>query len=192
MTLFWRVAGGFWVTSAPVLAVQQLGYASTQYSHWTASAGFAAACLGLLLGPLIDRSGSRQVLMVGLFLRGLTFLAVASLESLWHEPWFAVAILVAETLSEQAVFISFIAIHMDICWNRVSATQFSIYMAWSNLARSIGAWIYGQVEPHMTSSQIFMLMAAMSAAGVALLLILRMHDHQQRVARLDELVGGRP
>ncbi|MDZ7685901.1 MAG: hypothetical protein U5O39_13590 [Gammaproteobacteria bacterium] len=27
---------------------------------------------------------------------------------------------------------------MNLCWTRVSATQFAIYMAWANLARSIG------------------------------------------------------
>jgi PAT family beta-lactamase induction signal transducer AmpG len=138
MTFCWRVSGGFWITAAPVIAVQQLGYESTQYSQWTAGAGFAAATLGLLLGPLI----------------------------------------------------SFIAIHMDVCWTRVSATQFAIYMAWSNLARSIGAWIYGKVEPSLTSNQVFYSMSLMCVAGVVLLMVLRLRDHERRIDRLELAEAG--
>ncbi|MDZ7685902.1 MAG: hypothetical protein U5O39_13595 [Gammaproteobacteria bacterium] len=36
VTLCWRVAGGFWIVGAPVIAVQELEYASTTYSQWTA------------------------------------------------------------------------------------------------------------------------------------------------------------
>jgi len=190
VTLCWRLSGGFWISAAPVIAVQQLGYESTDYSQWTAAAGFTAAMLGLLLGPLIDRTGARYVLMGGIAGLALLFLVTGVSESLWTLPWFPVMAVCGEALFGQAIFISFIALHMNICWVRVSATQFAIYMAWSNLARSIGAWIYGQVEPALTSGQVFLVMAASCATGVGFLMILRLRDHQQRIERLDALVAG--
>jgi len=130
------------------------------------------------------------VLMGGLAGLALLFLVTGVSESLWTLPWFPVMAVCGEALFGQAIFISFIALHMNICWVRVSATQFAIYMAWSNLARSIGAWIYGQVEPALTSGQVFLLMAASCATGVGFLMILRLRDHQRRIERLDALVAG--
>lgn len=188
VTLCWRVAGGFWLTAAPVIAVQQLGYESTDYSQWTAAAGFTAATLGLLLGPLIDRTGARHILMGGIAGLGILFLITGTFDNLWVYGWFPVLVLCGEALFGQAIFISFIALHMNICWVRVSATQFAIYMAWANLARSIGAAIYGQVEGSLTSPQEFQVMAASCFVGVALLLVLRLAEHERRIERLDAQV----
>lgn len=192
VTLCWRGAGGFWLTAAPVIAVQQLGFESTVYSQWTAAAGFTAATLGLLLGPLIDRTGARYVLMVGLAGLGILFLSTGLLESWWTLAWFPVMVVTCEALFGQAIFISFIALHMNICWTRVSATQFAIYMAWANLARSIGAAIYGEVEADLTSGQEFLAMSAMCFVGVALLSAVNLAAHQRRIERLDAEAVGRP
>lgn len=192
-TLCWRVAGGFWLVAAPVIAVQDLGYASTTYSQWTAAAGLIAATLGLLLGPLIDRSGAQRVLMFGIGGYGLLFMIVGLSESLWTLSYFPPVVLFAEALFGQAIFISFIAIHMNLCWTRVSATQFAIYMAWANLSRSIGAAIYGEVEPILTGSQEFLVMGVICAVGVGILLLLRLDRHQARIDALDaEETGAAP
>ena len=186
VTLCWRVAGGFWLVAAPVIAVQDLGYASTTYAQWTGIASIIAATLGLLLGPLIDRSGAERILLYGMGAYGLLFVGTAFAEPLWATSWFPGVVLFGEAFCTQAIFISFIAVHMHICWTRVSATQFAIYMAWANLARSIGAGIYGEVEPMLTPAQEFMAMGLMSFAGMTLLLVLSLTKHQQRIDALEE------
>lgn len=185
VTLCWRIAGGFWLTAAPVIAVQQLGYASTVYAEWNAVAGFTAASLGILLGFLIDRSGALRILIGGAVGMGLLFLVTGTFDSLWAYAWFPVLVLWAEALIGQAIFISFIATHMNICWMRVSATQFAIYMAWSNLSRSIGAATYGQVEQALTPPQEFLVMALFCFIAAGLLLLLRLDKHQKTIAQLD-------
>lgn len=188
VTLCWRVAGGFWLTAVPIIAVQQLGFASSEYSQWTGAASFIAACVGVLFGPLIDRTGARAVLMGGMLGMGLLFLFTGLSESLWTLAFFPVIILCLEALFGQAIFISFIALHMNICWMRVAATQFAIYMAWANLARSIGAGIYGGIEVHFTPGQEFLLMAATCFVGGGLLLLVNLTAHQSRLDRLEETV----
>ena len=66
MTLFWRIQSGFWVTATPIIIVSDFGFSSTDYSYWAATAGFVAATLCLMFGPLIDRSGMRRFLLGGL------------------------------------------------------------------------------------------------------------------------------
>ena len=74
---------------------------------------------------------------------------------------------------------------MSICWQRVSATQFAIYMAWANLARSIGANIYGQIESSLGPGQEFLIMGVivLLAAGVAQLVNIKLN--QERLERLE-------
>ena len=61
--------------------------------------------------------------------------------------------LVADAFIGQVIFICFI-VHMNVCWAKVAATQFAIYMAWSNLSRSIGAGVY-ELQPLLNYGQEF-------------------------------------
>ena len=185
-TLCWRMTSGFWDSAAPVIVVQQLGFASTDYSYWNSITSGAAAVLGLLLGPVIDRTGARLVLMAGIGTMGVLFLVTGLLPGQWNHAWFPVVVLVLYALCGQAIFISFIAMHMNICWLRISATQFAIYMAWANLSRSIGAAVYAEIEPILTSPEVFIVMAISCFAGAALLTMLRLDRHEEQLKALDK------
>ena len=184
MTLLWRIQAGFWITATPVIAVNDLGYASTVYSSWIATAGFVAAVAGLLFGPLIDRSGAKQFLLYGLILLAALHMTAGLMTDLWSEPWFLLTVLFGDQLLSQIVFVSFIALHMNICWERIAATQFAIYMAWANLSRSIGAGIYGQVQPYLETGQEFLTMGTVCLAAVGLLLMVNLARHRQRLDHL--------
>lgn len=184
MTLLWRIQAGFWITATPVIAVNDLGYASTDYSSWIATAGFVAAVAGLLFGPLIDRSGAKQFLLYGLILLAALHMTAGLMTDLWSESWFLLTVLFGDQLLSQIVFVSFIALHMNICWERIAATQFAIYMAWANLSRSIGAGIYGQVQPYLETGQEFLTMGTVCLAAVGLLLLVNLGRHRQRLDHL--------
>ena len=184
MTLLWRIQAGFWITATPVIAVNDLGYASTVYSSWIATAGFVAAVAGLLFGPLIDRSGAKQFLLYGLILLAALHITAGLMTDLWSEPWFLLTVLFGDQLLSQIVFVSFIALHMNICWERIAATQFAIYMAWANLSRSIGAGFYGQVQPYLETGQEFLTMGIVCLAAVGLLLLVNLGRHRQRLDHL--------
>ncbi|MBD3645845.1 MAG: MFS transporter, partial [Pseudomonadales bacterium] len=115
MTFCWRATDGFWLTAAPVIAVQQLGYASTEYSNWNAIVGFAAATAGLLIGPVIDRRGSQRILFGALAILAGIYLTVFLTVPLWTESWLPLLVLIIQQFVVQALFISFIATHMNIC-----------------------------------------------------------------------------
>ena len=59
VAFLFRLGDGLWITLAPVVVVQQLGYASTDYTSWTAIVSFIAAMAGLPLGLYIDRKGAK-------------------------------------------------------------------------------------------------------------------------------------
>ena len=145
-----------------------------------------AALLGLLLGPLIDRIGAKSIFVGSLFAMGLLYLFIASSLSFWQSTSFLLIVLALHSLVTQGCFISFIALHMSICWDKVSATQFAIYMAWSNLARSIGASLYGEVKPALGQGQEFYIMAAMAITAAGLLLIVKLNNHNKQIKKLND------
>ncbi len=188
VTFSWRVAAGFWLVSAPVIAVQELGYESTDYSYWTSTFGAIAALLGLLLGPVIDRIGAKHIFFLALIGLGITFLLTGLAVPFWSMAYFPLVVLCCESFFGQAIFISFIALHMTICWNKVSATQFAIYMAWSNLARSIGASIYGEIQPNLAFGQEFIIMGFIVLSGAFVLSFVRLDRHEEYLQELDGVV----
>ncbi len=84
------------------------------------------------------------------------------------------------------LFVAFIALAMNICWSRVAATQFAIYMSLSNLSRSIGAvGVCDDRRSISITAESFVLMAAlMIGAGVALSFF-DLDSHRRRLQELD-------
>ncbi len=185
MTLCWRISDGFWISAAPVIMTQELGYDSEVYPYWTSVTGFIFASLGLLLGPLIDRSGAKQFLIIASFGMAGTYFAAGFFSDSWTSPSILLAILCGNQLFGQIMFISFIAIHMNVCWERVAATQFAIYMAWSNLTRSVGAGFYGQINESIASSQVPLIMGSVCFIAGILMLFVNMQKHENKLKSLD-------
>jgi PAT family beta-lactamase induction signal transducer AmpG len=74
--------------------------------------------------------------------------------------------------------------HMTICWSKVAATQFAIYMAWANLAASLGAKLYGELSSYLETGQESLLMAAFFVLAVMLMIFVNLPKHQDRLNRL--------
>lgn len=181
---FYRAPDGFFISAAPVIAVQQLGWSDTDYSNWMAISSGTAAIFGLLVGPMIDRHGSKRLIAISLSAVGMIYLMTGLASNLWHLWYVPLIALFCIQWTLQVVFIAVIAIHMSICWPPVSATQFAIYMAWANLARSGGAKLYGAIADQLPPGGEFLIMGVFSLVGASILIWIDLDKHQ---ARLDEL-----
>jgi predicted MFS family arabinose efflux permease len=85
----------------------------------------------------------------------------------------------------QAVFVSFIAIHMKLCGTRVAATQFAFYMGIVNFARSAGAAAIGGLQPYFAYDQMFFVVGAGFFLAALLLWVADLRSHQQRIGNLQ-------
>ncbi|MGD8340626.1 MAG: MFS transporter [Gammaproteobacteria bacterium] len=184
VTLLWRISHGIFVTAAPVILTQELGWELSDYTNWASISSFVAAIIGILVGPYIDRHGSRAIQSVGLIFCGLIFLSFWLTTDWWSNRTVWIVGLFAANLGLQIAFITLIAIHMTICWGKVAATQFAIYMAWANLARSIGAKLYGELSPYLELGQESLLMALLFLLGAALLALVNLKRHQESLNRM--------
>jgi PAT family beta-lactamase induction signal transducer AmpG len=75
---------------------------------------------------------------------------------------------------------------MTLCWKRVAATQFALYMAVLNsLSIAAGAGVAGWVSRLLDYPQIFLARAGVEVVLLALLLFVNLKNHEERIAALD-------
>jgi PAT family beta-lactamase induction signal transducer AmpG len=87
----------------------------------------------------------------------------------------------------QGVFVSFIATSMNLCWVKVSATQFAIYMAWANLGRSFGTTAVASFESRLAYNEMLFIIGIAFFVAVALVWRANLAAHR---ARIDVLAGN--
>jgi len=181
-----RAAAGISVSISPTLAVQELGFSSEEYAYWIGVMGGLSAFVGILFGPLIDRFGVARLLQVGLVCGGLVAATFAALESMWGELWLVLMALVLSALFGQLVFVATIAIFMGVCWEKVAATQFAVYMSLSNLSRSMGAGAFAFIAVDVSYAQAIYLMAVLLFSAAGLLVLFDPARHRRALGRLQE------
>jgi PAT family beta-lactamase induction signal transducer AmpG len=185
-----RMRDGIAVSVFPVVATQTLGYSAEAYASFQGGMGIAVAVAGLAIGPFIDRFGAERLYRFGIAGSALATLVVALGEPYWSSDAFAISLWIAISLFTQVVFVSFIACAMTICWPRVAASQFAIYMSLSNLARSAGAWAFAPFANELSAPTHFLLMSLLMALAFAVMLLFRFEHQRERIARLDAATSG--
>jgi len=180
-----RMGAGISLTIAPLIAVQDLGYTAPQYAYWSGIASAVGAVIGLGFGPLVDRYGAKPLLMAGLLVVIFSLLVFVLAPPLRPSDTFVVTLYLIYQIGIQMMFVAVIAGFMIMCWTQVAATQFSIYMSLANLARSVGAAIYGVVAAHIANVDAIYMIIGFNALAVVLLLFFDLESHKSRMASLQ-------
>ena len=179
-----RFSDALWIQVGQTVVVRQLGVPSVEYSSWISLTSFIAAVAGIGLGVFIDRLGVKRFYLGALLAYGLLATAVGFSEPAWASSGFLITVASLQAFVYQAVFVSFIAIHMKLCGTRVAATQFAIYMGVVNFARSLGATAIGGLQPYLAYDQMFFVVGAGFFLAVVLLWVADLRSHQQRIGSL--------
>ena len=169
----------------PAFGTQELGFTANQYTDFNAAVGFISALLGALLGIFMDRYGTRIFLLVSLLGSAACHLAMGLMPSLWENTATVIQLGLLAQIFTQLIFVASIALFMTLCWTRVAATQFAIYMSFSNLSRTTTQAAFSRVADDMTFAQDFLLMGALLAVSAGLLLLFNQREHATRLQRLE-------
>ena len=180
---------GFLDILLPLLTVQELGWYHTDYSGLKATATLVSAIIGAFAGwMLIDLLGRHRTIAAGAALLGLASVAMGLLSELWEHELTAQAYIAAYQLIDVLVTIAFLSLMMAICWERVGATQFSLYMAISNMGTASGKAMMGHLKAVLSYPDMFLVPAATTAIVVFLALGVDLAGQRRRLAELDD--GG--
>jgi MFS transporter, PAT family, beta-lactamase induction signal transducer AmpG len=84
-------------------------------------------------------------------------------------------------VSRMSAKICAIASAMHLCWKTVAATQFTLYMALSNMGRAAGAAMLGVLKTNFTWEIVFLIIAAMPVIMIILIQLINFKKHRVTV-----------
>lgn len=155
---------------ATVLYTQRLGWTATAYGQLVGGPVLVIGLGGSVLGGFVaDRFGHRRLAAVGSAGMALIWLVFAVGEPWWGSRGFVYPILLVQPLFQAAMTVSLFALCMDVSWPRIAATQFTAYMAFSNLSSTLGARLAGPADRWLDFAGLFVAAAVLQLAVTAIL-----------------------
>ncbi|MBP39510.1 MAG: MFS transporter [Candidatus Latescibacteria bacterium] len=176
---------GFLDALMPVLTVQEMGWAHTDFSEFSAMVGSVAGIMGMVIGGiLVEHVGRRRTIGIGVMILAGGSVAMALLAAEWSQRLPAQTFIGAYHVIDTLVSISFLATMMAISWKKVAATQFSLYMAIANMGLSGGAALMGPLQGIFSYPHLFYVVAGW---GCLVVIGLRFLDVEAHLKRMEHL-----
>ena len=172
-------------TMLPVFTIQEAGWTNAKYSNLFSITSMVAGFLGVVAGgALTDFFGKRRMLSIYLLLFALVMIAMALMKNYWNTGLITGFMGLYYTLYEFTSIASF-AIGMQLCWRRISATQFTLYMAIANVGRSAGASLLGPLKANLPWEQMLIVVALLAVGALSFVMILRIKEHLIKIHSLE-------
>jgi MFS transporter, PAT family, beta-lactamase induction signal transducer AmpG len=180
------IGRGLMDTLLPVFTVQHLGWSDTSYSQVFSVVNLSSGILGMFVaGVLIDWYGKIRMLRIYLTMIIAVLISAALLKPLWGHPFVIASFIAVFNILIVFTTIAIFAAAMNLCWKRISATQFTLYMTISNLGLAAGARLLGPLTSHMSWEFVLATAAVFPLVMLVLTSFIRFESHTKRVDLLD-------
>ena len=176
-----------------LFTIQELGWTNDQHANTTAMVSIVVALFAMAIaGWLVERVGKVRILSLYLFIFVLGAVAVASTRVHWGAAGFAVGMIIGHQLLYTFYMVAYLATAMSLCWKRVAATQFTLYMALGNMGRAVGSSMLGPLRERLDWPGMFLVFAGLMAAVLLIVQAFRLKQHQGALDRLEARHTGVP
>ncbi|HSQ46590.1 MAG TPA: MFS transporter [Lutibacter sp.] len=173
---------GLMDTLLPVFTIQELGWTNTSYSQVYSTSTIIGGFLGLFVGgALVDFFGKRRMLSIYLIFLVLVITSFAFLPSLWSRDVVVYIFILAYYAGYTFLCIAMFAICMQLCWSTVAATQFTLFMALSNMGRAWGSGLLGPLKENFTWDQIFLWIAIFPLLMLIFIQFINFIQHKKHI-----------
>ncbi len=180
------VGRGLIDTLLPIFTVQELGWKDTHYSQIFATATMTSGILGMFLGGfLVDFFGKIKMISIYLFALILLISAMSYFSNFWQNELFVTGFIICFYILITFTTIAIFASAMQLCWKRVAATQFTLYMAISNLGLALGAALIGPLKDYLSWENVILVYIVFALAMLVLIRFINFEKHQKLVDELE-------
>ncbi len=187
---FSSISRGLMDTVLPVMTVQELGWLDTRYSQIFATSGIIAGGIGMFIGgALIDFLGKIRMLAIFLILQILLIVSMSLLSGYWANVQIVTAFIIGYYVLYTLLTIAIFATAMMLCWKKVAATQFTLYMAISNLGMSAGAYLLGPLRELFGYHLVILVCAASAGVMLILLRYIKLDQHITEISELEKNIN---
>jgi PAT family beta-lactamase induction signal transducer AmpG len=132
-------AYNFMNTLIPIFTIQKLNWTDQEYSQVYSAASLFGGLMGMFIGGyLLDHFGRVRMLSIYYLMLILLTGCMAYYEVHWLNSHFTTAFIFAYTTLYCFLTIGLLSMAMKFCWKKVSATQFTVYMAITNFGFAAG------------------------------------------------------
>lgn len=171
---------------APVFTIQQLAWDNSAYADLIAGAKVASAIVAMFVaGWLADRIGKIRIISLYVVALALGWLALALLPTHCSTPGFIKVFFYGNQFVETFMIVAILATAMNLCWTRVAATQFTLYMVCNNIGIVLGAALLGPLRAHFSWSGMFLFLAGGFMVALVILQFMRLRVHSGSLSRLE-------
>ncbi len=154
----------------PVLATSIGGWGQTEYTNTISTAQLAVGLFAMTIGGWLGmKLGAQRAGLIMCILIGLFALGFGLSKEYWSNPILLTAYFWQIEFFATMMSVAFIPIAMRLCDARVAATQFTLYMAASNVGRPLGNSLAATTDA-MGSPQLMYLVVAGVFAVLSLIM----------------------
>lgn len=183
---FNSIGDGLMQTLLPVFTIQEIGWTNSDYSQIMAIANIIAGVSGMFIGgALVDIFGKKRMMSIYLIALIILTISMVVFSNYWPTTFFVPTFIISYYILYTFLTIAIFASAMELCWQRISATQFTLYMAISNLGRAAGAGYLGFFKEYLISWEYVILIYAVTS--IIMLLLLRYMNFNKHLASVDIL-----
>ena len=181
-----NVSLGFFEGFGPVFTVQTLGWTDSAFSNTMAVAKLVGGVAGMVGGGLlVSWLGRTRAIRVAALAVAAVGAAMGLAAPFWGSPLVTQAYLVLFVTAQTLATIAFFATCMALCWKRVAAVQFGLFMAIANLGLMAGSALMGPLVEATTDAQALFVVAVVPSVVALLTLRVDVATHVDCVEALD-------
>lgn len=173
-------------TLMPIFSIQELGWTNSNFSNVFSIATLFSGLLGMFLGGyLVDYFGKMKMMTIYLVLTTALIVMFAFLTDFWSiELVMYGFIFIYYTLST-FLTIAVFASGMHLCWKTVAATQFTLFMAVSNMGRASGSAMLGILKTNFNWDFVFLITALSPFFMLVIIKFIHFERHRVKVDDFD-------
>ncbi|MFK7781444.1 MFS transporter [Psychroserpens sp.] len=169
-------------TLFPIFTIQELGWSDTYFSQLFSIINVTAGFLGMFIGGyLVDHFGKMKMLTIYLGLITIIMAAFAFTTGFWTNTIFICGFIFTYYVLYIFLSIAVFASGMHLCWKTVAATQFTLYMAVSNMGRATGSGLLGTLQANFSWDYVFLIIATTPLIMGILIQFINFKKHREVV-----------
>jgi PAT family beta-lactamase induction signal transducer AmpG len=173
---------GLMDTLLPIFTIQELDWTNTEFSELFSVINIIAGIGGMLIGGyLVDYFGNIKMLTIYLGISTTVIAIFAFTTGLWTQTAFVCGFIFIYYVLNIFLSIGIFASGMNLCWKTVAATQFTLYMALSNMGRAVGSAILGVLKTNFSWEYIFIFTALTPLIMGVLVQFINFKSHKSKI-----------
>lgn len=183
---FTGLLSGLVDTFLPIFTVQQLDWTNTSYSQVLSAASLIGGFFGMFVGGvIIDFLGTKKMTSILLLITIILLGSFAMISSFWGNVAVIYGFVILYYLTSTLLTIAIMAIGMKLSWEKISASQFTLYMTLNNLGVSFGSWYLGFLKESLSWVTIIVIIGIIPIIAFFFYRRINIHKHLVSIEKFE-------